>query len=415
MSTPLKQRIFQAKQWLIENPDESLYVAAKIFKVNRSTLASAKRRGTLFSTNSKPHDSQNRILTAAQGQAVHAYIKSLLENSQLPTKEIIFNAICHVRKQANQPSPTINFEYLIISFFQDLPQIRCQTFTKSTIQSTFKKAGIYPVYKNTTFKLMNKYAKKPESKPPKPDLPKPSTPKSIQQVQYQIDKLKDKVIDILSSPSQRKFKSFIKGTHAILEEEEYVKFQLSITHERLKDIITKKPHNHKRLQKGEELTASWAIAVKEEKEHKEAKKETKKKHKKERLRKKALKELKRVLSLLELYKEYTPPLFPEPRKEVPSLEPPNTGLNTQFGPSEEVNILPQGRETIQGAIPVQVRTSFGVIRKEEEEEEEEEYISLNIGGDDDYESTDSESSDSINSMLASSESDISEEGEYFVL
>ncbi|RFU34833.1 hypothetical protein B7463_g1435, partial [Scytalidium lignicola] len=234
-----------------------------------------------------------------------------------------------------------------------------------------------------------------------------------------MDKLKDKVMDILSSPSQRKFESFIKGIHAILEEGEYVKFQLFITHERLKDIITKKPHNRKRLQKGGELTASLATAAKEEKEFNQEKKEQKAAWvawcKKERLRKKALKELKGVLGLLELYKEYTPLLFPEPRKEVPSLEPPNTGLNTQFGPSEEVNILPQGRETIQGAIPVQVWTSFGVTRKEEEEEEEEEYISLNIGGDDDYESTDSESSDSINSMLASSESDISEEGEYFVL
>ncbi|RFU24025.1 hypothetical protein B7463_g12310, partial [Scytalidium lignicola] len=163
-----------------------------------------------------------------------------------------------------------------------------------------------------------------------------------------------------------------------------------------------------------------ATAAKEEKECKEAEKETKKEVKilqkianqekkeqkaawvawckKEKLRKKALKELKGVLSLPELYKEYTPPPFPEPRKEVPGLEPPNTSLNTQFGPSEEVNILPQGKETIQGAIPVQVRTSFGVTRKEEEEEEEEEYISLNIGGDDDYESTDSESSDSINSI-----------------
>ncbi|RFU28814.1 hypothetical protein B7463_g7527, partial [Scytalidium lignicola] len=237
-----------------------------------------------------------------------------------------------------------------------------------------------------------------------------------------MDKLKDKVIDILSSPSQQKFKSFIKSTYTILEEGEYVKFQLFITHEKLKDIITKKLHNRKRLQKEEKLTTSWATAVKEEKEYKEAEKETKKEVKmlqkianQEKKEKKALKELKGVLGLLELYKEYTPPPFPELRKEVPGLEPPNTGLNTQFGPSEEVNILPQGRETIQGAIPVQVRTSFGVTRKEEEEEEEEEYISLNIGGDNDYESTDSESSDSINSMLASSESDISEEEEYFVL
>ncbi|RFU35529.1 hypothetical protein B7463_g805, partial [Scytalidium lignicola] len=91
-----------------------------------------------------------------------------------------------------------------------------------------------------------------------------------------MDKLKGKVMDILSSSSQWKFKSFIKGIHAILEEGEYVKFQLSIIHERLKDIITKKPHNCKRLQKGGELTALWATAAKEEKEHKEAEKETKK-------------------------------------------------------------------------------------------------------------------------------------------
>ena len=65
-----------------------------------------------------------------------------------------------------------------------MPQIRRQTFTKSTIQSAFKKAGIYPIYKKVTFELMNKYAKEPEFKLPKLDLPKLGTPKTIRQVQY---------------------------------------------------------------------------------------------------------------------------------------------------------------------------------------------------------------------------------------
>ncbi|KAH8800765.1 hypothetical protein F5884DRAFT_890438 [Xylogone sp. PMI_703] len=91
-----------------------------------------------------------------------------------------------------------------------------------------------------------------------------------------MDELKDKVMDVLSSPSQRKFESFIKGTHTVLEEGEFTKFELSTIHERLKDIITRKLQNRRRLQKGGELTAEWATSAKEEKEHKLAEKEANK-------------------------------------------------------------------------------------------------------------------------------------------
>ena len=106
MSDSLKERILEVKQWLLENPEESPYTAGKIFKVNGTTLASAKRRGTL---SSKPYSGQNKILTIAQEQAIHVYIKSLLENCQLLTKELIFSAICFVRNQANQSPPSLSW------------------------------------------------------------------------------------------------------------------------------------------------------------------------------------------------------------------------------------------------------------------------------------------------------------------
>ena len=100
-----KTRLSEAKQWLLDNPEETPYVVAKIFKVNRSTLARAKRRGTLIT---RLYGGQNRILTTVQEQAVHAYIKSLLENSQLLTKEIIYKFICFVRKESHQSPPSLS-------------------------------------------------------------------------------------------------------------------------------------------------------------------------------------------------------------------------------------------------------------------------------------------------------------------
>ncbi|RFU34893.1 hypothetical protein B7463_g1501, partial [Scytalidium lignicola] len=86
MHTPTKDRILQAKEWLAENPTESQSVAAKLFKVNKSTLNMAIRRGNKPDT----RGGQNKILTTSQEQAIHSFIKSYLQNGQLPTKDIIW-------------------------------------------------------------------------------------------------------------------------------------------------------------------------------------------------------------------------------------------------------------------------------------------------------------------------------------
>ncbi|RFU23681.1 hypothetical protein B7463_g12655, partial [Scytalidium lignicola] len=104
MSTPIKERILRAKEWLAENPTESQSVAAKLFKVNRSTLNMA-----ILRNNNVQHGGQNKILTASQEQAVHSFIKSYLKNGQLPTKDIIFGVICYIQKEGNRPSPSVSW------------------------------------------------------------------------------------------------------------------------------------------------------------------------------------------------------------------------------------------------------------------------------------------------------------------
>lgn len=57
---------------------------------------------------SKPtvHGGHNKILTTSQERAVYAFIISLLDHCQLPTKEIIFGAICYVRKRHDCSPPS---------------------------------------------------------------------------------------------------------------------------------------------------------------------------------------------------------------------------------------------------------------------------------------------------------------------
>ncbi|RFU29942.1 hypothetical protein B7463_g6381, partial [Scytalidium lignicola] len=184
MSPSARERLIEAKKWLADNPGESQSAAAKIFKVNKSTLNMSILRGDLG-----PCGGQNKILTISQEKAVYTFIKSYLENRQVPTKEIVFKAICFVQKQHGKPSPSFNW------FAQDYEDVK-----ESTIQNAFKKASIWLVNKKATFELMKKYVKKDPEVPKKIELelPTPGTPQTIHQVQYQLDELRPKIIEIVN-------------------------------------------------------------------------------------------------------------------------------------------------------------------------------------------------------------------------
>jgi hypothetical protein len=653
-------RLLQAKQWLAKNPTESQAVAARLFKINRSSLVASIRRDK----HSKgPHGGQNKILTPTQEQVIHTFIRLYLENRQLPTKDIIFGAICHLRKaheltlpsfnwfnkwwrqqpglhtiktkpiakvrvtaqdkddvlewfckykialkqydiqkqnlynfdetgfrigcpkgvevlipievqelyslspenrrsitiietiaangttpippviivqgkyhmeswygpggltsnelvllsengytsdvlgvrfmkhfiehtqagpdqswklllmdnhnshmtaefvelaRANRVVPfpfpshlthcmqpldvgifqpykhwhnkaiqsateSLDFEYSLNSFFGDLYTIREKTFSKSTVQHAWRKAGMWPVKRTPVFKLMAKYIKKERKEKP-PDLPKPGTPETIRQVQYQLGELGPKVIDLLSSPSQRKFDSFQRGVQRILDEGHLATVERDLAYQRIEQFISRKPSNKKRLQRGGELTTEYAQNLKQEKERKAAEKEAKKEarmlrqivnkekkehkaawvawRKKESLRKKAIKQLPRgVMGVPELYKAHTPPPFIEPGKEPVDQKPSIATINSTE------NLFQRPPQT-----PVQqlIRTSFAKsesyqeqeqeqqLRQEIEESDEEDFIRLDFEGEFGYSNTSSESEDSLNSS-------VSDEEDYYIL
>jgi hypothetical protein len=106
MATPnetndLHTRVQLAKLWLRENPSETISAAARIFKVNRTTISMS-----IKSNSTTRLGGSNRILTPSQELAINGFIRSCLENSQLPTQGVIRGAINHVRKQEGKDPPS---------------------------------------------------------------------------------------------------------------------------------------------------------------------------------------------------------------------------------------------------------------------------------------------------------------------
>ncbi|RFU31616.1 hypothetical protein B7463_g4740, partial [Scytalidium lignicola] len=235
-----------------------------------------------------------------------------------------------------------------------------------------------------------------------PELRVPGTPTTIRQVQYQLRELKPKIIDLLSSPSQRKFDSFARGSELILDENELTKLKRDMAYRRIQDLITRKPSNRKRLQQGGELTGEAVQAKIEEKERKEAQKAANKEaimlrqiankerreqkaawvawRKKESLRKKAIKQLPRgVEGEPVLYKEHIPPPFIEPGKEPVDQKPSVTSIDSINSTENPFHRPPQ--------TPVQqlIRTSFAKPELQEQggglsDDSIESYIRLDLEG-----------------------------------
>lgn len=97
MSDSLATRLNNAKQFLLENPTETVACAARIFNLSRTTLTSSVKRGTRRSKGG-----ENRILQEHHTKAVHDFIRSLLAYGIQPTHEVVFAAIRSL-KQGEDP------------------------------------------------------------------------------------------------------------------------------------------------------------------------------------------------------------------------------------------------------------------------------------------------------------------------
>lgn len=93
--TPLSN----AYQWVAENPTESIAVAARIFKIPKSTLQShiTQRKAT-------QNGGQNKVLTIAQIEALKQWIIWQYELGLGATQQMTFAAICHLWKSLPPPS-----------------------------------------------------------------------------------------------------------------------------------------------------------------------------------------------------------------------------------------------------------------------------------------------------------------------
>lgn len=92
--------ISKARQWLQENPSESVAATSRIFKVPKSSLQSSITRLT------QPRLQQgglNRVLTVAQIKALKKWIIKQYEQGLGATRQMTFATVYHIRKPLPPP------------------------------------------------------------------------------------------------------------------------------------------------------------------------------------------------------------------------------------------------------------------------------------------------------------------------
>ena len=107
----------------------------------------------------------------------------------------------------------LDLNYNIVSFMQDLTEIRVETFKKRTIHSAFEKAGIQPISCKTAIAKIRVYSL---LKALVELLTLPRTPTRFQYAEYGLLYQKEKVSKKLSSPSREPFASQARGTERVL-------------------------------------------------------------------------------------------------------------------------------------------------------------------------------------------------------
>jgi hypothetical protein len=132
---------------------------------------------------------------------------------------------------------------------------------------------MWPVNAQNTFKKMDKYMRKEATPPPAlPPLLPPNTPRTTQEFRSKWSRIQPKLLDQLSSPSQRQFDSIERGLQTILDIGDITKAERDLLYTRVAEIVRKKPTSRRRVQKGGELTAEYAQQLIQAKDQKEAQK-----------------------------------------------------------------------------------------------------------------------------------------------
>jgi hypothetical protein len=198
------------------------------------------------------------VLLARANNIVPFTFPAHLTHCMQPLDVGVFQSYKHWHNKAIQCAlESLDFEYTISSFLRDLPEIRHKTFKKMTIQHAFSSSGMWPINRRKVAEKMAKYMKEPASK--ETTLPTlPATPRTTKEFRTKWSELQPKIIDQLSSPTQRKFDSIQRGLHRILDDSDMTQIEKDMVYSRLSEVVRKKPTSRRRVQKGGELTAEHA-------------------------------------------------------------------------------------------------------------------------------------------------------------
>jgi hypothetical protein len=223
----------------------------------------------LLMDNHGSHLTPQFILLARANNIVPFTFPAHLTHCMQPLDVGVFQSYKHWHSKAIQCAiETLDFDYTISSFLRDLAGIRHKTFKKTTIQHAFMSAGMWPINRKKVAQKMAKYMKELASKASKePTLPTlPATPRTTKEFRTKWSELQPKIVDQLSSPTQRKFDSVQRGLHRILDDSDMTQIEKDMIYSRLSEVVRKKPTSRRRVQKGGELTTEYAqeqIAAKE--------------------------------------------------------------------------------------------------------------------------------------------------------
>jgi hypothetical protein len=214
----------------------------------------------LLMDNHGSHLTPQFVLLARANNIVPFTFPAHLTHCMQPLDVGVFQSYKHWHNKAIQCAlESLDFEYTISSFLRDLPEIRHKTFKKMTIQHAFSSSGMWPINRRKVAEKMAKYMKEPASKEKEPTLPTlPATPRTTKEFRTKWSELQPKIIDQLSSPTQRKFDSIQRGLHRILDDSDMTQIEKDMVYSRLSEVVRKKPTSRRRVQKGGELTAEHA-------------------------------------------------------------------------------------------------------------------------------------------------------------
>ncbi|OAF62111.1 hypothetical protein VC83_01473 [Pseudogymnoascus destructans] len=149
--------------------------------------------------------------------------------------------------------------------------MREQTFKEATIQSVFRKAGIWPISCNTALEKLRTYSQPTPTpiEPTTPTLPRPITPipTTFQGVEQGLQRWKDRLPEALSSPSRQSYSNWVTGASQVLAAGQ---LQERAIRQQVKSSKTKRARGQ--LQCGGELRASEAHELQKQKAELQAQK-----------------------------------------------------------------------------------------------------------------------------------------------